>query len=107
MLPPKPLAGLVEDDSEPAGNTEPGGDVDTRGAPFAGLLDQQGRTAVPSGCRAIVAQQQPAARIGRAPDDPALVIGHQNQRMILLVAAEHDGASHFRRLVDYRQYAVR
>jgi hypothetical protein len=40
-----------------------------------------------------VTQQQPAARIARAPVDPALGIRHQNQRMILLVAAEYHGDS--------------
>jgi hypothetical protein len=51
----KPLAGLVKDDSEPAGNTELGKDVERRSVPFAALLDQQRRAAVPSGSRAIVA----------------------------------------------------
>jgi hypothetical protein len=39
------------------------------------------------GSRAIVADQRPAVLIGRAPEYLASGISHQNERMILLVAA--------------------
>src|SRR5271166_534734 len=86
----KALASFVKDDSEPTGNAEFGGHINPRCVPLAPFLDQQRRTAVPSGPRAIVTQQQPAAGIGRASDNAALGIRHQNKRVILLIAAEHD-----------------
>lgn len=78
----KPLASLVKDDSEPAGGGALGGHGNPGDVPSAALLDQQGRAAVASGSCAIVPQQQPAAAIGRASDNVALGIRHQNQRMI-------------------------
>ena len=52
--PSKALVSLVEDDGEPARNAELGGDINPRRVPFAPFLDQQRRTAVASGPRAVV-----------------------------------------------------
>jgi len=60
--------------------------------PFAAVLDEQRHTTHAAGSRAVVPQQKAAARINEASDYPALGICHQNQRVILLVAAEHYGA---------------
>ena len=73
----------------------------------AALLDQQRRSADASGPGAVVLKQGQSLRIDRAPDDLALGISHQNERVILLVAAEHNGAPNCRRVVDYRQHTVR
>src|SRR6266481_9023536 len=103
----KAAASLVEDDSCPAGNAGLSGDINSRDLQFAGFLDQQRRTTYAAGSRAIVSQQKAAARVQEAPDYAARGIRHQNQRMILLLAAEHDGAPNLRRFPNHRQDAVR
>jgi len=93
---------LVDDDSEPAGNAEFSGHINSRCIPFAVLLNQQRRTAVAPGSGSIVPQQHPGGGIGRASDYAAPGIRHQNRRMILLVAAERDGAPDLRQLANRR-----
>src|SRR6516165_12313184 len=105
--PSKVSTSLVEEDSEPTGNAEFSGHINSRCVPFAALLNQQRRAAVTAGSSAIAPQQHSAGGICRAPNDTALGIGHQNQRMILLIAAEHDGAPDLRQFADHRQDAIR
>jgi hypothetical protein len=52
-----------------------------------------------TGSRATVAQQEPAARINKAPAGAALSIRHQKKRMILLVAAEHHAGPVVRQVI--------
>src|SRR5208282_5817749 len=102
----KPFASLVEGDSEPARGGAFGGHGNSGDVPFAALLDRQRPAAVASSSCAIMPQRRSAVAIGRASDDAALGIRHQNQRMILLVATEHDGAADLRHLPYHRQYAI-
>jgi len=48
-----------------------------------------------------VPQQNPARGIDPSPGDAALGIRYQNQRMILLMVAEHDGAPDLRQFADH------
>jgi hypothetical protein len=53
-----------------------------------------------------VTDQWPAVPIGRAPEYLASGISHQNERMILLVAAEHNGAPNFRWMIGKMRSAA-
>lgn len=93
------LDGPVEDDSGAAGETHLCGDLDRCDMPSAVSVDQQRSPADTTGSRATVAQQEPAARIDKAPADAALSIRHQKKRMILLVAAEHHAGPVLRQVI--------
>src|SRR5436190_20298624 len=107
VSPSEALARLVDRDSEPAGYSGLGRDIDPGDKPFAGFFDQQRRAAISPGSRAIVPQQQLPAGISRTSDNTALGIRHQNKWMILLVAAEPDGIPDLRWLADHRQDTIR
>src|SRR5262245_32968855 len=98
---------LVGDDGNASGDTSLYSNFDPRDVPFSGSRNKQVRAANASGPRAIVTQQLPAGCVDKATNDATLGVRHQNERMNLLVAAEHNRAPDFCELVNNRQDAVR
>jgi hypothetical protein len=99
--------GFVENDSKSAGYTELGCHIDSRRIPFAAFLDQQRRAAVASCSGAIMPHSPPPGRVIGASDNAAFGIRHQNQPIILLVAAEHNSAPDLGWFIQHRQDPVR
>ena len=90
------LDGLVQNNSDTARKIYFCCDSDRCDMPSVAPVDQQRGPAHPAGSSAAVPQKEPTASIDKARADPASSIRHQNKRMILLIAAEHDACPVFR-----------
>jgi ATP-dependent exoDNAse (exonuclease V) alpha subunit len=92
-------AGWVRERGEAYGDGGLLGDRDAGELPCAADIDQERRPAEPRKPNAAVPQQRPPGFVERVSQDTAVGIGDRNQRVIALIAPEHDGGADSRRLV--------